>query len=71
MVTTEYRTLIGNPMLVMQCNDTATGSGRKDNEVVAGAASEEFTRWLHHLHGPAYTAFLYSIHRRTAIRRRH
>jgi len=25
-----------------------TGSGRNDNEAVAGAASEAFARWLHH-----------------------
>jgi len=31
---------------------TATGSGRKGNEAVAGAASEAFTRWLHHLYMP-------------------
>jgi len=26
---------------------TVTGSGRNDNEAVAGASSEAFARWLH------------------------
>jgi len=38
---------------MLEVEPTATvGSGRNDNEAVAGAASEAFTRWLHHRHAP-------------------
>jgi len=35
-------------VLTGQSGRALTGSGRNDNEAVAGAISEAFARWLHH-----------------------
>jgi len=42
-----YRTLIGNPVLVVEpTGQRGHGSSRNGNEAVARAASEAFARWL-------------------------
>ena len=61
-------TLMGNPMLEVEPTVySMTGSGRNDNEAIAGADSEAFGRFMHHRQfASCVFVCVYDIPRRTA-----